>query len=146
MIQKIKLTFISLLMALGMSAPAFIPAVAHAASSTDNNITNGLCTGANSAAGNGGSECTASGTEGNQNLKTLAGKVVNLISLVVGIVAIIMIIYGGFRYITSGGDSGRVGNAKNTLIYAIIGLIIVALSQFIVHYVLTAAETSVSTT
>ncbi len=143
MIQKLKILLISFAMALGMSAPALIPAAAHAASATDNNITNGLCTGANSAAGQGGSECAAGGN-GNSDLKSLAGKVVNLISLIVGIVAIIMIIYGGFRYITSGGDSGRVGNAKNTLIYAIIGLIIVALSQFIVHYVLTAAETSVT--
>jgi hypothetical protein len=52
-----------------------------------------------------------------------------------------MIIYGGFRYITSGGDSGRVGNAKNTLIYAIIGLVIVALAQLIVHFVLNQATT-----
>jgi len=35
-----------------------------------------------------------------------------------------MIVYGGFKYITSGGDSGKVGGAKNTLIYAIIGLIV----------------------
>lgn len=143
MIQKIKVLLISFVMALGMSAPALIPVAAHAASATDNNITGGLCTGANSAAGYGGDECEAGG-DGNSDLKALAGKVVNLISLIVGIVAIIMIIYGGFRYITSGGDSGRVGNAKNTLIYAIIGLIIVALSQFIVHYVLTASESAVT--
>jgi hypothetical protein len=53
-----------------------------------------------------------------------------------------MIIYGGFRYITSGGDSGRVGSAKNTLIYAIVGLIIVALAQLIVNFVITQANTN----
>jgi hypothetical protein len=47
-----------------------------------------------------------------------------------------MIIYGGFRYIISGGESGRVGAAKNSLIYAIIGLVIVALAQLIIHFVL----------
>ncbi len=52
-----------------------------------------------------------------------------------------MIIYGGFRYITSGGDSGRVGNAKNVLIYAVVGLIIVALAQIIVRFVLTQTST-----
>jgi hypothetical protein len=56
-----------------------------------------------------------------------------------------MIIYGGFKYITSGGDSGNVSGAKNTLVYAIVGLIIVALAQFIVHYVLsTAASTNLT--
>jgi hypothetical protein len=47
-----------------------------------------------------------------------------------------MIIIGGFRYITSGGDSGSVSSAKNTVLYAIVGLIIVALAQVIVRFVL----------
>jgi len=58
------------------------------------------------------------------------------------VAAVIMIIVGGFRYITSGGDSTRVGGAKNTLIYAIVGLIIVALAQAIVHFVLNNATTA----
>ena len=66
----------------------------------------------------------------------LAAQVVNIFSIIVGIIAVIMIIYGGFKYITSGGDSGNVSGAKNTLIYAIVGLIIVALAQFIVRFVL----------
>ncbi len=141
MIQKIKLALVSMALLLGVSAPALAPVSVYAAE--DNNITKGLCTGTNAAAGGGDASCSAGG-DNNDDLKALAAKIVNLISLLVGIVAIIMIIYGGFRYITSGGDSGRVGNAKNTLIYAIIGLIIVALSQFIVHYVLTASTNAVS--
>jgi hypothetical protein len=47
-----------------------------------------------------------------------------------------MILIGGFRYITSGGDSGNVSGAKNTILYAIVGLVIVALAQFIVRFVL----------
>jgi hypothetical protein len=47
-----------------------------------------------------------------------------------------MIVFGGFKYITSGGDSNNVSGAKNTIIYAIIGLVIVALAQLIVHFVL----------
>lgn len=61
---------------------------------------------------------------------------VNILSFVVGIVAIIMIILAGFKYITSGGEAARVGNAKSTLIYAIIGLAIAALAQILVHFVL----------
>ena len=77
--------------------------------------------------------------QGNSSLASIAKTIVNIFSLLVGIVSVIMIIYGGFRYITSGGESGAVGNAKNTIIYAIIGLVIVALSQVIVHFVLNAA-------
>jgi hypothetical protein len=57
----------------------------------------------------------------------------------VGIIAVIMIVYGGFRYITSGGDATKVTSARNTILYAIIGLIIVALAQFIVKFVLKKA-------
>lgn len=62
--------------------------------------------------------------------------VVNLLSVIVGIAAVIMVIVSGFKYVTSAGDSNRIASAKNTLIYAIVGLIIVALAQFIVRFVL----------
>jgi hypothetical protein len=55
-----------------------------------------------------------------------------------------MIIWGGLKYITSGGDSGNVTGAKNTILYAIIGLIIVALAQFIVRFVLSKTTGTVS--
>lgn len=62
--------------------------------------------------------------------------VINIFSLVVGVVSVIMIIIGGLKYITSGGDSGNVTGAKNTILYAVIGLVIVALAQVIVRFVL----------
>lgn len=62
--------------------------------------------------------------------------VVNVFSVIVGVIAVVMIIYGGLRYITSGGDSGKITSAKNTIIYAVIGLVVVALAQFIVQFVL----------
>jgi hypothetical protein len=63
-------------------------------------------------------------------------QIINILSVLVGIIAVIMIILAGFRYVTSGGDSARVAGAKSTLLYAIIGLIIVALAQVIVRFVL----------
>lgn len=62
--------------------------------------------------------------------------VINVFSLVVGVISVIMIIIGGLKYITSGGDSGNVSGAKNTILYAIIGLVVVALAQVIVRFVL----------
>jgi hypothetical protein len=58
------------------------------------------------------------------------------LSAIVGIVAVIMIIVGGLRYITSGGNDTSVTGAKNTILYAIIGLIIVALAQVLVRFTL----------
>ena len=81
----------------------------------------------------------AVGAQGTVN--NLVGKIINIFSVIVGIVAVIMIIVGGFRFITSGGDSAKVTSARNTIIYAIIGLIIVALAQIIVKYVLTNIPT-----
>ena len=62
--------------------------------------------------------------------------VINVFSIVVGVISVIMIIIGGLKYITSGGDSGNVTGAKNTILYAIIGLVVVALSQVIVRFVI----------
>lgn len=63
--------------------------------------------------------------------------IINLLSIIVGIAAIIMIIYAGLKYITSAGEAEKIKSAKAALLYAIIGLVIVALAQTIVHFVLT---------
>ncbi|CAM6031702.1 unnamed protein product [Sphagnum compactum] len=92
--------------------------------------------------GSGGQSSCGSNGSVTSGVGAIAKTVVNIFSVVVGVISVIMIIYAGFRYITSGGESGRVGNAKNTLVYAIIGLVIVVLAQVIVHYVLSTANTA----
>ncbi|HSW37456.1 MAG TPA: pilin [Candidatus Saccharimonadales bacterium] len=136
MIKKIKSFVLIALMTASFSAPALVPVTALAATCTP--IAQGISQGINNATiGNNDSSCDTSGS--NIDLSNIAKKVVNIFSVIVGIVAVLMIIYGGFRYITSGGESGNISNAKNTLIYALVGLIIVALAQFIVHFVLNTA-------
>ena len=61
---------------------------------------------------------------------------INIFTGIIGITAVIMILVAGFKYITSGGESAKMASAKNTLIYALIGLVIVAFSQIIVKFVL----------
>jgi uncharacterized membrane protein len=63
--------------------------------------------------------------------------VINVLSFVIGVVAVIMVIIGGLKYITSTGDSNSINGAKNTILYAIIGLVIVAVAQVIVQFVIT---------
>lgn len=55
---------------------------------------------------------------------------------IIGAVSVIMLIWGGLRYIISGGDSKKITDAKNTILYAIIGLIIALLSYAIIKFVL----------
>ena len=71
-----------------------------------------------------------------ETVQNMITTVINVFSLVVGVISVIMIIIGGLKYIMSGGDSGNVTAAKNTILYAIIGLVIVALAQIIVRFVL----------
>lgn len=63
-------------------------------------------------------------------------KATNILSLVIGIAAVIMIMIGGILYALSSGDSSRINQAKNTILFALIGLAIAALAQSIIRFVL----------
>ena len=84
---------------------------------------------------NGIGGCTAD-AGGGVSLNSIINAVVNILSLVVGVVAVIMIIVGGFTYVTSNGDRSAITSAKHTIIHALIGLVIVALAQTLVKFVL----------
>ena len=81
-----------------------------------------------------GGDCETGGT----SVSKVIDFAVNLLSVIVGIAAVIMIIIGGFKYVTSNGDSNNIASAKNTIIYAIVGLIVAALAQVIARFVLTS--------
>lgn len=82
-------------------------------------------------------DCTNKSTEGaGVSLTDFIAKALNVLSVVVGAIAVVMVIVGGFRYTTSGGKEEGVKGAKNSILYALIGLIIVALAQVIVRFVL----------
>jgi hypothetical protein len=127
-IQKIKISAVTLAL---LVTPLFVLAgVANA----QPDIEGSLCQGGDQAQLADGGSCA--NVEGEDQLNDLITNIVNILSLIVGIVAVVMIIVGGFKYITSGGDSGNVSGAKNTILYALVGLVIVALAQFIVRFVL----------
>lgn len=67
--------------------------------------------------------------------ENIVQKVVDIILFVLGALAVIMIIVGGFRYVTSGGDSNKLTSAKNTILYAVIGLIVALFAYAIVKWV-----------
>jgi Type IV secretion system pilin len=160
MFKKIKQSIIVAASVLLFAVPVLAPAVAHAVDCTDPptnstppgctapaaaggsaDIRNNLCGGVDLNANADAANCATNVDKtGASDANGLIKNVINIFSLVVGIVAVLMIIVGGFRYITSGGNDGNVGTAKNTILYAVIGLVIVALAQIIVRFVLTKTK------
>lgn len=69
-------------------------------------------------------------------LGPLIKTVIGLLIYIAGAIAVIMIIIGGIRYITSNGDSSGVTGAKNTILYAVVGLVVTILAYTIVKFVL----------
>lgn len=73
---------------------------------------------------------TAGGT-----VSGLVRQAINILSWVVGIVSIIMVIVGGFKFIVSNGDANGIKSARNTVIYALVGLAVAVLAQMLVRFV-----------
>jgi hypothetical protein len=134
MLKKIKEICLSLGLFSLIAVPVLAPAVAYADFTTQDIKTN-LCNGSNADVNDTSGGCATADAGGN-NIEALMVKIIQIFSVIVGFIAVIMIIVGGVKYITSGGDSGNISGAKNTIIYAIIGLIIVAVAQLVVHFVL----------
>jgi hypothetical protein len=133
MIKKLKTALYTLAATAMLLAPSIaLPAIVHAGG----DIQNSLCQGSALNFTSSGTQCTTTSAGAEDQINNIVTLVINIFSVVVGIVAVIMIIVGGIRYVTSGGDSGNVSAAKNTILYAIIGLVIVALAQVLVRYVL----------
>lgn len=78
---------------------------------------------------------------GSPDVNSTVETVINLLSLVVGIIAVVMVIVGGLKYILSSGDSNQLNSAKNTVLFALVGLAIVALAQVIVRFVVNRVTT-----
>lgn len=83
-----------------------------------------------------GGKCT--GNSSTADLSAIIKTIVNVLLYIIGAVAVIMIIVGAFRYVTSGGNSANVTAAKNTILYAVIGLVVAMLAFAIVNFVLSA--------
>jgi hypothetical protein len=66
----------------------------------------------------------------------IISRVTSIIALVAGIIAVIVIIIGGFMYVTAGGDSGKTKTARDTIIYAAVGLVVIALAQSIIMFII----------
>lgn len=82
----------------------------------------------------------ANSARGDEQTEELTGEggafttVTNVLLFIVGAISVIMLIVGGIRYTVSGGDSGQITAAKNTILYAIVGIVISILAYAIVNF------------
>jgi hypothetical protein len=67
--------------------------------------------------------------------------ITNVLLFIIGAISVIMLIIGGIRYTTSNGDTGAVTNAKNTILYAVIGIVIALLAYALVNFVISSFVT-----
>ncbi|QQG50859.1 MAG: hypothetical protein HZB75_05070 [Candidatus Saccharibacteria bacterium] len=79
--------------------------------------------------------CKAQGTD---NASSMVKIIINTLLIVLGMIAVIMIVIGGIRYTTSNGDSSAIKGAKDTILYAVVGLIVAIMSYAIVNFVVGA--------
>ena len=78
---------------------------------------------------------TESGCENNGGIFRI---IVNVILFLIGAIAVIMLVFGGIKYTVSNGDSNAVTSAKNTIMYAIVGLVVAILAFAIVNFVISS--------
>lgn len=120
MLQRIKLLLIS-----SLAASSLAVAAAPAVGAVD--VFN-ACGGGNSNT----AVCKAAGTDNAQNI---VASIISALLWIVGAVGVIMIVIAGIKYTTSNGDSNKIQSAKNTLLYAIIGVVVAILGQAIIIFV-----------
>lgn len=82
-----------------------------------------------------GAQSACAGSCGTNNLSSTFHIIANMLIFVVGSISVIMIIVGGLRYAISNGDPKAVEAGKNTILYAIIGVVVASISYAIVNFV-----------
>ncbi len=117
--NKIKIIIVSIVAVLGIMT--VVPGVAYASPASE--IKGGV-----SAAGGGSAP-----TLGSQ-IQTL----INVLLFILGAISVVMIVLGGIRYTTSNGEASSLKSAKDTVLYAVVGLVVALMAYAIVNFVLTS--------
>ncbi|MGK2896508.1 MAG: pilin [Candidatus Saccharimonadales bacterium] len=131
--NSLKALFFAPVLALGVSA--FVPTVAPVGAI-------GIQSGADSAKGDDQTDCLVDESGATCSDEPIFKTITNVLLFLIGAISVIMLIIGGIRYTLSGGDSGAVTSAKNTILYAVIGIIVALLAYAIVNFVLGSFVTS----
>lgn len=130
-----KKQFLALALTLAIGFGGLVAIASQPALAADDSAKSQACQGIKQVTGGDVSSCTTGGSS-TKDINDIIGTVVNLLTVVVGIAAVIMLIYGGMKFITSGGEASAVASAKKSIVFALVGLVVVGLAQLIVHFVL----------
>lgn len=98
----------------------------------DESSSKALCEGAGGKWNASANTCDRAGT---RSFPEVLSSITDLLLFIVGAIAVVVIIVGGIRYATSGGDQNAVTGAKNTILYAVIGLVVAFLAYAVVKFV-----------
>lgn len=120
--QRLKTYVLLLGLLFGLSTVGFVATPVGAVNPFD-----GACGGSNGDA----TICKAK----SESINPLIQTIINTLLFAIGSVSVIMIIVGGIRYVISDGDSSRIKSAKDTILYAVIGLVVALLAFVIVGFV-----------
>lgn len=85
-----------------------------------------------------GVRAAGGGNCGGNRFEDFMKSIVNILLFIIGTISVIMIIVGGLRYVLSGGDAGSIKAGKDTVIYAIIGLVVAIMAYAIVNFVISS--------
>ncbi len=119
---------------LTISAVSFMPTTNVYAANCDD--ASNLQDGAN-CGGGGGASCLFGKDKVTQK-NCVFTDITNAALFIIGAISVLMLIYGGIRYTISGGDSNAVTAAKNTILYAVVGIVVAIMAYAIVNYVIGA--------
>jgi hypothetical protein len=135
--KKLTIIVASIVAMLGVAITPLVPATVYAQSSQ---VGEGACK-----AQNGTWNDTTKNCDGVENgdLMPIIKTVINIMLFIVGILSVIMIVFGGIRYVTSAGNKTAVDSAKNTIIYSVVGLVVAIVAFALVNWVFSSITTPV---
>lgn len=131
--NRVRGLMVSLAILLGLLAPVAIPGAMYA---VDDASSQAACDAIIAAGG----RCSPGGTNSKGILGGLVGNIVSILIWSVGVIAIIVLLLGAYRYTTSAGDANKLKGAKDTIIYALIGIAVAVLAQVIVNITVNATN------
>jgi Zn-dependent protease with chaperone function len=141
--KKLMKKALVLAMALFILTPVFAFSLPALAADTG---TGGADVWGNNATGGGADNFTGTTGLGTADLRTTIANIIKLVIGFLGIIAVVIILIGGFKWMTAGGSEDKVGEAKKLIIAGIIGLVIILLAYAIASFVLDSLNTVTSST
>ncbi len=125
MLQKLFRGLLGLTLVAGVSTLLITGAPLAVEATTTSNIKDGV-------GGVGGND---PGNQGSQ-VTVVIKNVINILLFLIGMIAVIMIVIAGLRFVTANGDSNTISSARNTVLYAVVGIIVAVAAYAIVNFIL----------